>query len=61
VDGLEKHYAVPRTPGQVLTGQTPQHIRAVDGVDLQVRRGQTLGLVGESAAARPPWRAASSA
>ena len=48
VDGLEKHYAVPRTPAQVLTGQPSRHIQAVDGVDLQVRRGQTLGLVGES-------------
>ncbi len=29
-------------------GRTVDHVRAVDGVSLQIRRGQTLGLVGES-------------
>jgi peptide/nickel transport system ATP-binding protein len=48
VDGLEKHYPIQRSLGQVLAGQPPRTIRAVDGVDLQVRRSQTLGLVGES-------------
>jgi peptide/nickel transport system ATP-binding protein len=48
VDGLEMHFPVQRSLGQVLTGQPPRLIRAVDGVDLQVRRSQTLGLVGES-------------
>jgi peptide/nickel transport system ATP-binding protein len=48
VDGLEMHFPVQRSLGQVLTGQPPRLIRAVDDVDLQVRRSQTLGLVGES-------------
>jgi peptide/nickel transport system ATP-binding protein len=48
VDGLEKHYPIQRSLGQVLAGHPPRTIRAVDGVDLQVRRSQTLGLVGES-------------
>ena len=41
--GLQKHFAV----GGGLTGRG-QHLQAVDGVDLTVQEGETLGLVGES-------------
>ncbi|MGE0715482.1 MAG: ABC transporter ATP-binding protein [Alphaproteobacteria bacterium] len=42
--GLRKHYPVM---GGLLRHEIGQ-VKAVDGVDLTVRRGETLGLVGES-------------
>jgi oligopeptide/dipeptide ABC transporter ATP-binding protein len=44
ITGLVKHFPGRR---QRLFG-TPPVIRAVDGVDVAVRKGETLGLVGES-------------
>jgi peptide/nickel transport system ATP-binding protein len=43
--GLEKHFPVRR--GTIL-GRTIGTIKAVDGVDFVLRKGETLGLVGES-------------
>ena len=44
VEGLVKHF--PLKAG--VFRRTVGHVRAVDGVDLTVRSGETLGVVGES-------------
>ncbi|MCY3833382.1 MAG: ABC transporter ATP-binding protein [Chloroflexi bacterium] len=45
---LSKLFPVARSLRELLARVEPAPIRAVDGVDLHVRAGQTLGLVGES-------------
>jgi oligopeptide/dipeptide ABC transporter ATP-binding protein len=45
VDNLVKHFPV-KAGG--LISRTVGHVQAVDGVSLTIRRGQTLGLVGET-------------
>jgi oligopeptide/dipeptide ABC transporter ATP-binding protein len=44
VEGLVKHFPVRKN----LLGRISGAVRAVDGVDLQIAAGETLGVVGES-------------
>jgi oligopeptide/dipeptide ABC transporter ATP-binding protein len=45
LEGVHKHY--PVSAGGILTRKT-QMLRAVDGVDLVLRQGESFGLAGES-------------
>jgi peptide/nickel transport system ATP-binding protein len=45
LDGLQKYY---RTGSSFLSRKKPKPVRAVERVDLEVRRGECLGIVGES-------------
>jgi peptide/nickel transport system ATP-binding protein len=45
VRGVKVHFPIK---SGVIFDRTVGHVYAVDGVDLQIRRGETYGLVGES-------------
>ncbi|HSF95673.1 MAG TPA: oligopeptide/dipeptide ABC transporter ATP-binding protein [Thermohalobaculum sp.] len=49
MQGLKKHFDIsPPLLERLLERKPVQHLRAVDGVDLEIARGTTFSLVGES-------------
>ena len=48
LEDLHVHFDVSRSASDVLARRPAQKVKAVDGVDLTIGRGFTLGLVGES-------------
>src|SRR3954451_94520 len=48
VRGLVKHFPIKQGIFSRMRGMPASAIRAVDGVDFTIERGNTLGLVGES-------------
>lgn len=48
VRGLEMHFPLKRPMLGAMSGRKAEAIRAVDGIDLVIERGESVGLVGES-------------
>ncbi|HII41291.1 MAG TPA: peptide ABC transporter ATP-binding protein, partial [Thermoplasmata archaeon] len=48
IRGLTKHFPLTRPVQDVLARRPREAIRAVDGVSVNVRKGEALGLIGES-------------
>jgi peptide/nickel transport system ATP-binding protein/oligopeptide transport system ATP-binding protein len=48
VRGLTKHFTLHGDIYSRLAGERPQTLKAVDGIDFHIAKGETLGLVGES-------------
>ena len=48
VENITKHFPVQRSLLNIIQGEKPPPIRAVDGINFSVQSGRTLGLVGES-------------
>ena len=47
-ENVKKHFGGERSIWDILTGETPMPVRAVDGVDLEIEQGDIVGIAGES-------------
>ncbi|HEX3264856.1 MAG TPA: ABC transporter ATP-binding protein [Candidatus Limnocylindrales bacterium] len=48
LEGLQVHFPIRRSLGDVVRGRQGLAVHAVDGIDLSIRKGEVLALVGES-------------
>jgi len=49
VESMQKHYEVfDRSLKALISGRRVKHVRAIEALDFNAKRGQTIGIVGES-------------
>ena len=48
VEDVVKRFTLPQTLGRRFAGKPPLAVNALNGVNLDIRRGETIGIVGES-------------